>query len=717
MSGSDGQIKQRINMDDEMMKAAFADLAFSATGQSASRDEPVMDQQWLQQQLNEILTCCGEKCIVLPQDSTDVDQAVSFALRAGNMMHRKVLLSESWYKDSSGVLLGSMKSGEPVALIPHGITGYTFRNPQTGAVVKVNAKTADTLQPNALVFYKPLPLKKLGVRDLMASILKTLSASDVIVMAAAMLVATLIGLLTPYATSILFKNVIPSGDINALAMVVTLLIGVALSQTMIGIVKTLMQQRIESRSEVAVSAATVARMFSLPVTFFKGYSAGELSSRMQNITTLCTTLIDAVLSVGLSIVFSLIYIGQIFHYAPALVLPALLIIFVTLGITSITMIIGADNSRKRMTADSKVSGIVFSLLTGIQKIKLAGAEKRAFAKWAHSYTGAVKLLFDPPLMLKLNAVFSILLPMIGSILLYYSAIKAKIAVADYMSFNASYAMISGALLSLSAVALNVAQIRPIMDMVAPVLSALPEQTGNKVDPGEVKGAIELSHVSFRYDDTMPLVLNDISLSIKPGQYVAIVGKTGCGKTTLVKLLLGFEVPQRGAVYYDNKNLDQLDVRQLRRNIGVVMQDGTLFTGSIFDNIVVSAPWLTLDDAWHAAEVSGIADDIRAMPMGMSTMISENGVGISGGQRQRLMIARAIAPKPKILILDEATSALDNITQMKIAKLLGDMGGTRIVIAHRLSTVRRCDRILMLHNGKIAEDGTFDELMAHNTEFA
>jgi ABC-type bacteriocin/lantibiotic exporter with double-glycine peptidase domain len=393
------------------------------------------------------------------------------------------------------------------------------------------------------------------------------------------------------------------------------------------------------------------------------------------------------------------------------------ILLATLAVACLSMVVGLHNARRRMAAQSKVYGLVFALFSGVQKIKLAGAEKRAFAKWAHAYAGAAKLEFDPPLLIKLNSVVSVLLPMIGSILLYSSAIRAHVAVADYMSFNASYAMVSSAILSLSAVALNIAKIRPMMEMAEPVLRALPEQAGEKASPGRVGGAIELSNVSFRYDERMPLVLDNVSLKIKPGQYVAIVGKTGCGKTTLLKLLLGFETPQHGAVYYDGKDVDKLDMRQLRRHIGVVMQNGKLFTGSIYDNIVVSAPWLTLEDAWRAAETAGIADDIRAMPMGMHTLLSESGGGISGGQRQRLMIARAIAPKPKILMLDEATSALDNITQRQISQLLGELKSTRIVIAHRLSTIRQCDRIVMLENGRIVEEGTFDEMMKLNGAFA
>ena len=716
MGWFDSQIKQRMEMDEESMRSALTDLASVVSKKPLFADLQGVDRKRLQMLMDSLLDFYHEKRVEIPDTVADVDQAVAYISRVRSLSQRRVSLTGAWYKDASGAMLGKLKSGEPVMLLPKGLS-YTYRDPASGAMVKLTAKTASALDPGALVFYKPLPLKPLSIRDLGTYILKTLKLSDVFLMALATLAVTLISLLIPYANTILFSNIIGSRDMMALGMIITLLIGVSISTTMIGIVKMLLMHRVESRSQIAVSAATVSRMLALPVSFFKGFTPGELASRVENVSALCNALVDAVLSVGLTSLFSLIYFAQIFRYAPSLLLPAVVIILATLLLACLTLLVGLRNSRQRMAAEAKVSGLVFALFSGVQKIKLAGAEKRAFSKWAASYAKAAKLQFDPPMPIKFNSVTTALLPMIGSILLYFSAVRARVPVADYMSFNASYAMVSAAILSLSAVALDFAKIRTMMEMAAPVLSALPEQVGDKVAPDHVSGSMELSNVSFRYDEHMPLVLDNLTLKIDPGQYVAIVGKTGCGKTTILKLLLGFEAPQQGAVYYDGKDLDKLDVRQLRRHIGVVMQDGKLFTGSIYDNIVVSAPWLSLDDAWQAAETAGIADDIRAMPMGMNTLLSESGGGISGGQRQRLMIARAIAPKPKILMLDEATSALDNITQRHIAQLLGDMKSTRLVIAHRLSTIRQCDRIVMIENGQIAEDGSYDELMKKNGAFA
>ena len=258
---------------------------------------------------------------------------------------------------------------------------------------------------------------------------------------------------------------------------------------------------------------------------------------------------------------------------------------------------------------------------------------------------------------------------------------------------------------------------PLYRLLSPIFKEEPEISKARKMITDISGGFEVDNVSFRYDEHMPYVLDHLNLTVRPGEYVAIVGKTGCGKSTLMRLLLGFESPESGTARYDGMDLESLDLHSLRRCIGVVLQDGKLFQGDIYSNIVISAPWLSEEEAWKAADLAGLGDDIRAMPMGMHTMITANGGGVSGGQRQRIMIARAIAARPKLLMFDEATSALDNITQRIVSDSLASLSCTRIVIAHRLSTIRQCDRIIMLSNGKIIEDGTYEELLAANGEFA
>ena len=334
----------------------------------------------------------------------------------------------------------------------------------------------------------------------------------------------------------------------------------------------------------------------------------------------------------------------------------------------------------------------------------------------NEYAEESKYTYGTPPFIMFNGVISTAISLAGTIVMYFFAVQSGVSVADYTAFNAAYGMLSGALMSVAGIALTAARIKPVIDMAKPIMDAEPEISEGKHIVTKISGGIELSNVSFRYEDNSPLVVDDLSLKIKPGQYVAIVGKTGCGKSTLMRLLLGFEKPQKGAIYYDGRDMGTLDLKSLRKRIGVVTQNGKLFHGDIYSNIIISAPYLSVDDAWKAAEIADIADDIRAMPMGMHTIISEGAGGISGGQKQRLMIARAVAPNPKILMFDEATSALDNITQKKVSEALDSLKCTRIVIAHRLSTIKQCDRIIVLDGGKIAEDGTYDELLAKKGYF-
>jgi ABC-type bacteriocin/lantibiotic exporter with double-glycine peptidase domain len=482
-------------------------------------------------------------------------------------------------------------------------------------------------------------------------------------------------------------------------------------------VHQILKSSIENRIALSVESATMMRVLSLEPSFFKQYSAGELSNRIGGINSLCSSIFDAIFSTGLTALFSLVYIFQITRYAAALLVPALVITALSLTTTMIITLRQIKVSRAMMEEGSKESGLVYQLIGGVAKIKNAGAEKRAFAKWAHQYSKTAKYRYDPELLLKLSPAISSIITMVGNVVMFYTAIGAGITYGNYMAFSAAYGNVEGAFGALMSMGLMAAQIRPLLEMVEPVLKAVPEISENKQVITSLSGGVEVNNVSFRYNEGMPLVLDNLSLKIRPGQYVAIVGKTGCGKSTLMRLMLGFEKPDRGAIFYDGKDLQSVDVKSLRSKIGCVMQNGKLFQGDIFSNIVIAAPGATLDDAWDAADMAGLSEDIENMPMGMNTLISEGQGGISGGQRQRILIARAVAAKPKILMFDEATSALDNITQKVVSDSLDQLKCTRIVIAHRLSTIRNCDRIIVLDGGKIIEDGTYDELIEKNGFFS
>ncbi len=717
MGWFDEQIKQRKQNDDDVFADSFVNIAGAVMGSRVSaalNDE----RQIAKNAFDEILKFYHVKTREIPDSIKDRNEQLEYLLRPHGIMRRTVTLAKGWYKNAVGAMLGVLKSGGGVvALIPTGLSGYSFKDEKTGKRVKINRKNEDLFKEEAIAFYKPLPLKKLGIPDLMRYILGTLSPSDFVLIGASTLAITLIGMISPKLNNLLFSTVIESGSYRLLLAITVFMICVTVSSLLINGVKSLIMARINTKMNISVQAAAMSRVMSLPADFFKNYGSGELSARAQYINSLCNMLVSTILSTGLTSVFSLAYISQIFVYAPALVVPSLIITFATVAFSVISAFAQMRISKKSMEISSKESGMSYALISGVQKIKLSGAEKRAFARWGNLFAEGARLSYDPPMFLKINAVISSAISLVGTLVMYYFAVSSGVSVADYYAFNAAYGMVSGAFMSLAGIALTVAQIKPITDMVKPILEAVPEISEGKQVITRLSGGIELNNVSFRYNENMPLVVDDMSLKIRPGQYVAIVGATGCGKSTLMRLMLGFETPQKGAVYFDGKDISNVDLKSLRRNIGVVMQNGKLFSGDIFSNITISAPWLTMDDAWKAAELSGIAEDIRRMPMGLHTIISEGSGGVSGGQRQRLMIARAIAPKPKILMFDEATSALDNLTQKTVSESLDGLKCTRIVIAHRLSTIRQCDRIIVLDKGKIIEDGTYDELIQNGGFFA
>ena len=424
-----------------------------------------------------------------------------------------------------------------------------------------------------------------------------------------------------------------------------------------------------------------------------------------------------ILGTGLSSLMSLLYITQIFSFAPALVVPSLLVILATIAVSITSTFIQIGISRKKMKLSAQETGMSYAVLNGVQKIRLSGSEKRVFARWGRLYAQNAQLEYNPPAFVKFNGLITTAISLAGTIVLYYLAVQTGVSESSYYAFSAAYGRVTGAFAALSSIAASVASIKPVLEMAEPILKAEPEVTEDKHVVDKVSGHIEMSHVTFRYEEDTPYILNDMNLTIKSGEYVAIVGRTGCGKSTLVRLLLGFEKAEKGAIYYDRREINSLDPRSLRKQIGVVIQNGQLFQGDIYSNITISAPQLTLDEAWEAAEIAGIAQDIRDMPMGMQTIISEGQGGVSGGQKQRLLIARAVAPRPKILILDEATSALDNKTQKQVSEALDRLNCTRIVIAHRLSTIRNCDRILVMDKGAIIEEGNYEQLIARKGVFA
>ena len=717
MSWFDEQIDIRKANDLDAFEDSCLRIAGSVMGQrltAAYRDEKGQATD----AIGAVLRYYRVKEMEVPDRIRSIDEVLEFLLRPHGIMTREVILREGWRKDASGPMLTTFKeNGKPTALIPSGTSGYKYLDPETGLMAKVCAAHEKLFSSEAIAFYKPFPTKALTVKDICRYIIDSVDGPSKAGYFGFALIATAVGMLIPWITENLFSDIVSIGSVRALAAIAVFMILASLSSQLFGTVQELFLQRISLRLNINIESATMMRILTLPGDFFKDYSAGDLANRVQNMNLFVTQLINMGLSGFVTALFSFIYIFQIAAFAPSLAVPA----FIVAGLQMLVMILViVFKSKINMTQKelaAKEGGLSYSLLVGIQKIKLAGAERRAFSKWGNAYAAQSAYLYDPPLFLKAYPAVITAISLIGTMIIYYSAVINQVDTGQYYAFNAAFAMVSGAFTALIPILEPASQIAPMLELIRPILETAPEVSEEKPVIERLSGGIELNNVTFRYTDDMPPVLDDLSLKIRPGEYIAITGRTGCGKSTLMRVMLGFERAQKGTVYYDGRDINSIDIKSLRSKIGTVMQNSSLFLGDIYSNIVISAPQLTLDDAWEAAEMAGIADDIREMPMNMFTIISEGNGGISGGQRQRLMIARAIAPKPRILMFDEATSALDNITQKQVSDSLDSLKCTRVVIAHRLSTIKNCDRIIVLDDGKIVEDGTYDELIAKNGFFA
>ena len=711
------QLRERLKRDDAELSHSIDDVIDSLRGKSRYH----ADGTSMENLRHELELICQFYKVAIPSefhDTKDVNEFIDYMTHPSGIMHRRVMLEGNWWKDCDGALLAVTKDkGEFCALLPRKTGGYSFWNTSSGAREKLTSKHKDMFEKEALCFYEPLPEEVKNGKQLLFFLFKHIAIFDYAIVLLATLLATLLGMMTPYISGIIFSRLIPSGKTDIVFTTAILLLITVLAAYIMSVVRTGTLERIKNRMENVVQNALMSKLMHLPPRFFQRKSAGGLATIITYLDRLPMVIADVLLGPCITAVFSFAYVIQIGVLAPSLALPA----FVTLIVQALIIIFSIKQklrlTREELNANMEVKGITYSAISGIQRIKLSGSEKRIVSRWAKAYKNRAKAAYKVYFPSTMQNELVVAAALAGTLWVYFSGASRGIELSQFVVFLSAFSIATNNITSLSECAQHLPFLKPSLKLIEPILSETPETSAGKTVVGRLNGAIEMSHVTFRYSEKSPVVLDNLNLKIKPREYIAIVGRSGCGKSTLMRLLMGFEKPESGMVMYDQKDLAELDPASLRRNIGVVLQNGKLFAGSIFSNITISAPWLTLKEAWEAAEMAGMADDIRNMPMGMHTLISEGSGGISGGQKQRLMIARAIAPKPKILMFDEATSALDNITQKKVSDTLDTLNCTRVVIAHRLSTIRNCDRILVMDKGKIAEDGSYDELIAKNGLFA
>ena len=638
------------------------------------------------------------------------DEQLERILRPRGIMQRRITLSGDWWHRSIGPKLGQDKDGNMLLFVPRRwLFGYKCIN-QNGEEKYVDAELMKDVKSDALDFFPALPPRPLKGKDLLKFAFTNMPASAIFSVLLTASIASLISMFIPFINKELFHNVIPNGIMVDLYPVAALFVGVVVGSSMMEVMRNKLLIRVKDIIGIILQHAIMARIFTLDTSFFWKYSAGEITNRVTSIRQLCSMANSVILGAIISLVFSVIYVIQIFFYAKDLMVVSLLLLFLQLVLIIIYAIQLHKEEHERMGHKAMLDGMEYNLFSGIQKIKLTGSEKRAYTKWLDHYRHCAHISYNPPLSVKIMPALLVLFQLGSIAVIWWYAIQNNVAVSDFIAFFVAYGMISAAMEAMIGIIPDLAQISPLLKIAEPVLNTTPEIQPDAPQVDYLSGSIEISDLSFRYNDEGNWLFRHFNVKIQPGEYVGIVGPSGCGKSTLLRLLLGFEHPQAGGVFYDNYDLSKCDKTSLRKQIGSCLQGGTLFAGDIFSNITITAPGSTIEDAWRAAEMAGIADDIRQMPMQMHTIVSEGNLGFSGGQKQRILIARALIANPSILIMDEATSALDTISQKKIAEHLDQLDCTRIIVAHRLSTIRQCSRIIVIDKGAIIEEGSYDELM-------
>jgi ATP-binding cassette subfamily C protein len=619
-----------------------------------------------------------------------------------------------------GPFLGFLSAGgdepRPIAVLPRR-GGYAFVDSVTGERRRVTRSVVASIQREAYVFYRPLPSQPLGFTDLMRSGMRDLQG-DLGTLILISLLGGVIALLTPFITRHIVDSSIARFDTIELVHLILVLAVGAVAAAVFQLVRGLTVLRLRCRVGLSLQAALWDRLISLPVPFFRRFSVGDISSRAMGIEQMTHIMTSDITGTILTLLSCMVSLGVLFYFSVELAVIALALVMVFTVFFAVLSVIELRHLRGWHHESGRLQGLVHGLLSGIVKLRVVGAERRAFRVWAEHFIRQRAHSVNARTIANVREIGGIAYGLCAS-LIFYAAVgllpAIQVGVGDFLAFIAAFAQFQTAAIAALAVIPTVLGFIPIYERMKPILVTTPEVRKQLKDPGHLEGTVELRNISFRYQDGHK-VLDGVTIRAEAGEFIAIVGPSGSGKTTCLRLLLGFEQPEAGDVLVDDQPLTSLNPQLVRRQFGVVLQDSRPMVGTIFHNIAGSLA-LSIDDVWHAIRLVGLEEEIRALPMNIFTHVDQRGASFSGGQRQRLLLARALVNRPRVLLLDEATSALDNQAQEVVARSLTELGTTRVLVAHRVSTVYNADRIYVLDHGHVVEQGRYDELVRREGLFA
>ncbi len=643
---------------------------------------------------------------------------ISDIARISHFAYREVTFTPGWENRDSGAFLVYNSAKSPCLCLPDGTNSYLLYDIENNTVTPVSKKVAQTISAKAYMVYRPFPARKLVWKDLVVFYEKSIRAVDITRLIVLSIAAAMIGLLIPTVSQKLYDEYIPLGSVAVLFQLGCVMASFMMANVMFSIVKNLVTFRITSRMAYDSQNAVYDRLFNLPESFFRKFESADLAQRVMGAGSVINTIASVVFSSVVAAIILIVDLIRMISYSGKLTMIGIFMVLIYAVCFYVISLKAIKHRQRSVELEGKTGSMLFQFLSGISKIRIAGVEDRALYEYLKPYIRLRNSEEKRSKIVNIGTVLTLIANSVFSVVLYIVIVKEinNISVGTFIAFSSIFGSFTAYVLQIVQGLADFKSQEPDLMRLKPVLEEIPELNEGNELPGDLSGAVEINNVTFSYSSDTPSVFDNFDLNIRAGEYVGIVGPSGCGKSTLLKLMLGFEKPTSGKIYYDNKDIENLDKRELRKKMGVVLQNGKLISGSIFENITIAAPEATLKDVQDVIKAVGLEKDISEMPMGLHTVLSEDCGTISGGQLQRILIARAMISNPRILFFDEATSALDNVTQRIVCEALEAMDVTRIVIAHRLSTVIKCDRIIVMDAGKIIEQGNYDELMSNHGLF-